>query len=1069
MDYDAVGQLLNRTQSDGSGKVLSTSSYTYEPGGQVARQINPLGGVTVMTYTQTGLPLTRQEPDGTSRQWLYLVDGRLAKETFANTSNRSYSYDDANRTVTISVRDSAGILLTTETQAFDRRGNLIRTTDAEGFTTNTSYDALNRVTEISGPAASTGSGRQKLTRRYDAAGLSRLDINALGEQTLSCFDAEARLVKIEVKGANGTIVRSVSYTYAADHQSVVTVQGLAGVQTTTFTNFQGKPVLVWNADGSWTSSRYDLAGNLTSASDALGRTTSYEYDGLNRVLRETLADGAQTLFVYDAAGNLLQRQMPGGLVWSAVYDLAARKVSEKLQQGTSTTRAFNFTYNLSGNGAGQLATMTDPRGIVTNVSYDALGRQTQVAALDSSAAKGGVTRSFTYDKRHKITQIDQTYQNAVLSPSSSVRRSFDGYGALATEQTFVAGLLKDTWKQAHDSAGRRIMLTELNNPAVPFTFKFQADGNLVETDFNRSAYFYEYKLDGRLYSRNTPLHAQVLSRDAMGRTIEAAEYVNGTLVLDEKIGWRADFTQSSNSIMRNGIGSWSESRSLTYDGRGRLASESFAAGAGITGSAAYQFDNGTTGGLGLRTGMVLAGNMSGSQTATFNALGRLSNVNTTGSLTGPLASGVSQTFDDAGNVVSIQRANGTDVLTWDALGRLIGVTRRDSGNSGLNWSAVYDGLGRRLQTAQQNVTAGALSGTTLTLKSAFDPDVEFLELSVSQGNSRTWLIHGPDLDGTYGGLQGTGGLEAVYNAATGSMTGIISDNSGHAEATVSSTGVVAWNRVACIGYGAAPQTSAPVQDGTRDLGMLLAWRGRYLDGTGFYCMGTRYYCSETGTFLSADPLGHAASASLYDYCSGDPANKLDPDGRVGKIASQGVRMNLNDHDNLAQSLLEGVGALKAVITGMTWQNNIFSGVFSSDNDPKNNGQTNAVTGKLMGVNELGVALPDKTARGKMVEIFNPSNGISVTVPVIDIGPHYVDDNYASSNDRPRAETRGNLYLSDPTKYKSFRRDRNRAGIDLSPATMKSLRIPVAIVSTRDGPEWQTTGNDPKLNWRYKYE
>jgi hypothetical protein len=123
----------------------------------------------------------------------------------------------------------------------------------------------------------------------------------------------------------------------------------------------------------------------------------------------------------------------------------------------------------------------------------------------------------------------------------------------------------------------------------------------------------------------------------------------------------------------------------------------------------------------------------------------------------------------------------------------------------------------------------------------------------------------------------------------------------------------------------------------------------------------------------------------------------------------------------------------------------------------------------MGVDELGVALPDKTARGKMVEIFNPSNGISVTVPVIDIGPHYVDDNYASSNDRPRAETRGNLYLSDPTKYKSFRRDRNRAGIDLSPATMKSLKIPVAIVSTRDGPEWQTTGNDPKLNWRYKYE
>lgn len=47
----------------------------------------------------------------------------------------------------------------------------------------------------------------------------------------------------------------------------------------------------------------------------------------------------------------------------------------------------------------------------------------------------------------------------------------------------------------------------------------------------------------------------------------------------------------------------------------------------------------------------------------------------------------------------------------------------------------------------------------------------------------------------------------------------------------------------------------------------------------FMKRGGNYY------FLSPDPLGHAASMSLYDYCSGDPVNGLDPDGRFGKSAS----------------------------------------------------------------------------------------------------------------------------------------------------------------------------------------
>ncbi len=45
------------------------------------------------------------------------------------------------------------------------------------------------------------------------------------------------------------------------------------------------------------------------------------------------------------------------------------------------------------------------------------------------------------------------------------------------------------------------------------------------------------------------------------------------------------------------------------------------------------------------------------------------------------------------------------------------------------------------------------------------------------------------------------------------------------------------------------------------------------------------YDAELGGRVSPDPLGHAASMSLYDYANGDPVNGLDPDGRCPQAAN----------------------------------------------------------------------------------------------------------------------------------------------------------------------------------------
>ena len=47
------------------------------------------------------------------------------------------------------------------------------------------------------------------------------------------------------------------------------------------------------------------------------------------------------------------------------------------------------------------------------------------------------------------------------------------------------------------------------------------------------------------------------------------------------------------------------------------------------------------------------------------------------------------------------------------------------------------------------------------INSYYDPQVEFLELGVNYGNTTEWKLCGPDINGIYGGANGTGGFDAV--------------------------------------------------------------------------------------------------------------------------------------------------------------------------------------------------------------------------------------------------------------------------------------------------------------------
>jgi RHS repeat-associated protein len=971
--YDGIGRLLTRSTYAGSattGTPLRVESTTYEPGNKPATATNALGGVTTYAYTSTGQPRRVEGPDGSVRQWRYLPDGRVSRETLRNRSFWETTYDDVARTVTRTLKKPDTTVLATETRAFDRRGNVVSTTDAEGYVRTTAYDDLDRPKTVTGPAGSAGSSTSTLNYFYDAAGRTLRTVNALGEATVTTTDALGRPVLNQIKDGNDTVIRQTSYAYSADHQAVTvtTGSGAAALTRTTYTGLAGRLLLEIDGLGKTTRQTYDLSGNRLTTTDPLARTTTWSYNALNQPLTQTLPDGHATTFTHDAAGNLTARAMAGGPTAESTYDTAGRLTGSRLVNGADVSREFAHTYYPSTSPwAGLLQTTTTPRATVTT-TYDDYLRPATVTT-DGPAAATDSSTIYAYDKRGLLTSAAQSSPANAAGPATTVARAYDGYGQVLSESVTLGGATHSTVTQRWDAANRRTSLHEAsavrNNPL--FEYRHRADGLLtsVRTDsYQIGTLGFDYADNGLLTRRTNSLRTQAINtRDAIGRIRQQTTTVNNVAAMVETMAYRDDGTLASYGVTRNTpnlTGAWDETRSYAYNSRGQVTSEGFSPAPAASDALAYVFDSATAG-LGVRTDARVGTGAPGkwqSSATTVNTLARVTTdqtnalgrdiptsgvslganyvelfvnggsrgrtnhpgwadspgawsktlsldagqhtlradaVHPSGKFTASAYSSftvnvpnvtLTSTYDADGNVTNRTWSNGTtQLLTWDAFNRLIKVAQRDASNNGYDWTAVYDAFGRRLKTTQQPVVANVASGAATLIASTFDPLVEFLEIGVAVNGVKAWKIYGPDLNGIYGGLNGTGGLEATILDADGTVKAVVNDAFGHGVATVAHTAVT-WVSTRVGGYGPLPNIRAEVLTDVTRLAEATAWRGRRIDPTGFYNLGARHYEPHTARFLSADPLGHGSDMSLYAFANGDAVNGFDADGRLATKIKQ---------------------------------------------------------------------------------------------------------------------------------------------------------------------------------------
>jgi RHS repeat-associated protein len=347
-------------------EATQTTSFEYEPYGQLKALTNPLEQTWTYGYDSQGDRKSETDPEGRTRTWAYNEDSQL----IASVSPRGYEEGaEASEFTTTIERDPQGrpeaiidpLEHTTE-YAYDPNGNVESETDAKGHTTAFTYNPDDQPIKTERPSGAA------LKTEYDGAG--------------------AVVAQIDGNEHATTYVR----------------------------NILGQPVETIDPLGRTTTREFDPAGNLTAVIDPAERVTSYGYDPANRIREISYSEEATpgVSFEYDPDGNLIAMSDGSGESTFA-YDQLDQLEEATDGHGDSVAYAYDLAGELerlvypNGKGidqsfdkAGHLEGVTDWLGHATSFGYDA---DSNVEAISFPAASGNLDE-FGYDRSDRMTTAE---------------------------------------------------------------------------------------------------------------------------------------------------------------------------------------------------------------------------------------------------------------------------------------------------------------------------------------------------------------------------------------------------------------------------------------------------------------------------------------------------------------------------------------------------------------------------------------------------------------------------------------------------------------------------------------
>lgn len=531
--YDREGNLL--TIANAEGVIVG---YTYDVNGRVIQQCDAEGHLTKTEYNEEGMPTKDIDPAGGVTAYEYDALDRITAITDPLGARTEYTYTPLGRIATAKQPDGrvieyhyknggvldevlmAGILQ--EKYAYDRLGRVSDRILTDGYTISYQYDAVGRVTQAS------GTDGKKVSYQYDAAsriismtdcgnttkysytpsGMLRSVTDALGNVTEYTYDQMDQLIRMEKNGSEkekSALTDSMNAT-DIDHKGHVTIQ------------------------------EYNLAGDLTAVTDALGQKESYAYDQIGRMISKTDRDGYQTKFAYNKNGLLSGAEFADGRKMVAGYDLLnqlnylndwlgeTRIENDALGRVLSVTdyqnRKVSYTYGV----CGERKSITYPDGHAVEYAYDENLRLRKLT-------DGANVTDYRFDEAGRITQklfpngtgVDYTYYQGGLLKSLVNRDAegvldhceyqYDENGNRTSLNRTRRGMdeLSGHYQYGYDPLGRLISVQQDQNPERRYVYDAFSNRTAMQDGGQTVSYYYD-ALD-RL------MHTEQHKADAPGQVI----------------------------------------------------------------------------------------------------------------------------------------------------------------------------------------------------------------------------------------------------------------------------------------------------------------------------------------------------------------------------------------------------------------------------------------------------------------------------------------------------------------------------------------------------------------------
>jgi len=437
---------------------------------------------------------------------------------------------------------------------------------------------------------------------------------------------------------------------------------------------------ITSPNGRWVDFSYITVNTMLLISqirDNLGRTVSYTYHPGSSLLKTvTDAGGGITEYTW-SSGRIATIKDPRNIVWlTNTYDAQGRVARQTRADGTF----YQLAYTVDGQGKVTQTDVTDPKGNVRRVSFNAVG----YPVTDTWAYGTAVAQTTTYSR--------DAASNLVSSTTDALGRqtayTYNGQGKVLTVTRLAGTAGAITTSFAYEPSFNQV--ASITDPLGHTTgFGYDTSGNLtVVTDALGHQTTLTYNGQGQLKTMT----------DALGNSTTLGYYNGSLATITNPIGKTTTrFTDGGGRLiaLANALG---QQTRYDYDALNRLTKVTDALG----GQTQLAYDG---------NGNVLSMTDARSNTTSY----AYSSMDRVATRTDPLSRQESYAYDSNGNRDSFtdRKSQATSTI-YDALDRPVLVTFQDNSTTSYTWDAgnrltqivdsisgaitrTYDGLDRVIQ------------------------------------------------------------------------------------------------------------------------------------------------------------------------------------------------------------------------------------------------------------------------------------------------------------------------------------------------------------------------------------